>query len=340
MRADEAIPLVQPSVARGAGPAASQTVEPLQPRTAVEALGVGALADGRELTVPVHRVRGEQDGAKLGLIALLHGDETFPNEVIRQVLASLDPYELRGEVVALPVSHGLALETLTRNSPIDMLDLNRSFPGDRGGWITEQIAFVISSFLLSEVDALIDLHSGGVFATVDYVYTAEHELELALALGCEQTYRAAASHPGGLIGVAARAGVPAAILELGGGHGFEESLLAKGVRAVRNAMKHLDMIDGERELAGQQRLFSTLETLRPQMGGMFYPEIRVDRLGGVVAAGELLGRVVSPVDYSTLEEFRCPFDEGRVVLLRPAIARINPGEFAYMIGDVASEEPA
>lgn len=318
----------------------TQTRKLLRPATVYHALTVTTLADGQELLIPVHRLRGSGDGPRLGLVALLHGDETLPNEVIRQVLQSVDPGELAGELVALPASHGLALEALTRNSPIDMLDLNRSFPGDPGGWITEQIAYTISSYLFDEVDALIDLHSGGVFATVDYVYMTDQARGFALALGCEHNYLTAEPHPGGLLGVTAEAGIPSVILELGGGYGAEEALLAKGVRAVQNAMKHLGMVNGERELVGPQIVFSELATLRPRVGGMLYPEIRIDRLGETAVDGELLGRVVSPLTYEVLQEFRCPFEQGRILLLRPALARVNPGEFAYMIGNVATEEPA
>lgn len=308
----------------------------LQPATAYEQLRVTTLADGQDLVVPIHRLTGAAGGPTLGLVALLHGDETLPNEIIRRVLTLVDSRTLRGQIIAAPASHGPALEALSRNSPLDMLDLNRSFPGDRHGWVTEQLAHVLSSFLFEEIDALIDLHAGGLFATVDYVYLVEEARELALSLGWKHNYVATTPHPGGLLGVAGRSGIPAVILEVGGGPAADEPLIVRGVRSILNALKHLDMIDGEIEIPEPQIVFTELATLRPRFGGILYPELGLERLGSVVRRGELLGRVVSPLTYKVLEEMRSPFDNGNVVLLRGALGRINPGDFAYMIGNADS----
>ena len=48
-----------------------------------------------------------------------------------------------------------------RTSPIDEGNLNRSFPGDPRGSITQMIAHLIEEELVPNVDLLIDLHSGG-----------------------------------------------------------------------------------------------------------------------------------------------------------------------------------
>jgi predicted deacylase len=311
-----------------------------RPVTDYETIRVATLADGHELEIPIHRVRGASPGPRVGLVALLHGDETLPNELIRRVLMRITPDALSGEVVALPASHGIALETLTRNSPIDMLDLNRSFPGDPSGWLTEQVAHALCERLLPEIDVLLDLHSGGLLATVDYVYAATQAREVALALGSEYTFLTGSPHPGGLLGVAASRGIPGAILELGGGYAAEGHLLDKGVRAIENVLRHLKMVDGPPAVLGPQYVFTKLATLRPRAGGILHPAITSERLGTVVERDELLGCTLSPFTFDVLEEFYSPFDAGRLLLLRPAIGRVNPGEFAYMIGDVASEEPA
>jgi predicted deacylase len=310
----------------------------LRPDTVYEDVRVTTLADGHSLVVPIHRLVGERSGPRLALVALLHGDETLPNEIVRRVLTSVDRRQLRGEIVATPAAHGPALEALSRNSPLDMLDLNRSFPGDPSGWITEQLAHTLSSVLLDGADALIDLHSGGLHATVEYVYLAEEGRELALALGWKHNYIAATPHPGGLLGVARARGVPGAILEVGGGAVADGEMVDKGVRALLNALRHLDMLDGEIEVPEPQIVFTSLATIRPRAGGMLYPEVGLDRLGGDVGGGELLGRVVSPLTYEVLEELRSPFERGHLLLLRGAVGRINPGDFAYMVGDADSGE--
>ena len=313
--------------------------EPLRPPTRYVPISVTTLADGQELVLPMHRLEGEAEGPTLGLIALLHGDETLPHEIVRRVLASVPAPELRGTIVAVPAAHGPALESLTRNSPLDMLDLNRSFPGDPGGWVTEQLAHAVADRFLSQLDYLIDLHSGGLFPTVDYVYVAEGaaELDLALALGCEHVYVVPEPHPGGLAGLARRRGVPAAMLEIGGGLIADAALVDRGVAAVRRALAHLGMTAEPAPGPVRQVVFDEMAWLRPRAGGMLYPAVGIDRLGTVLDADELLGRVVSPLTYDVLEELRSPFARGRLVLLRASLSRVNPGDFAYMVGNVDSE---
>src|SRR6185436_9478212 len=139
-------------------------------RTTYEQLPVTMLASGRELFLPLHRLAGTAPGPVLGLSAVVHGDEPLTNEVIRRVLEQIDPAELRGTILAVPVANPLAFEALTRHTSIDQLDLNRNFPGNPSGWLSEQIAHVLATRFVSQLDVQVDLHTGGVFPTVDYVY--------------------------------------------------------------------------------------------------------------------------------------------------------------------------
>lgn len=311
-------------------------IKTLRPRTAYEPIEVTTLTNGQPLVVPLHRLAGSGGGPTIGLVAMLHGDEPLPNEIIRRVLATATEAGLRGEILALPATNGPALEALTRNSPVDMLDLNRSFPGDAHGWLTEQLAHAVAEKFLTRVDLLIDLHSGGLFPTVDYVYATADATELALALGWELTYVTDTPHPGGLLGVARARNIQGAILEVGGGQQDDEFFIARGVQAIINALVHFDMLDGDAEPAERQVTFTRMETLRPHCGGILHPEVRLERLRGRVAKGELLGRIISPLTFETIEEFTSPVD-GYLLLLRAGVAPISPGDFAYMIADASSE---
>src|SRR5205814_7984775 len=125
--------------------------------THYEQIPVTVLASGRELFIPLHRLEGRSPGPTLGLTAVVHGDEPLTNEVIRQVLIRVEPANLRGTILAVPVVNALAFESLTRHTPLDQLDLNRNFPGAPSGWLSEQIAHVLSTRFVSQVDAHVDL---------------------------------------------------------------------------------------------------------------------------------------------------------------------------------------
>ena len=59
-----------------------------------------------------------------------------------------------------------------------------------------------------------------------------------------------------------------------------------------------------------------------------------------VAGGTLLGRVVSPYTFETLEEIRAPYDRGVMILLRGAMMRVQPGDYGYMVANLATARPA
>src|SRR3982074_2269136 len=156
---------------------------PVSLRTTYEQIPVTMLASGHELFIPLHRLQGSSTGPTLGLSAVVHGDEPLTNEVIRRVLTSIDPAQLRGTILAVPVVNSLAFEALSRHTPIDMLDLNRHFPGSPSRWRSEQIAHVLSTRFVAQLDVHLDLHTGGIFPTVDYVYIFDKSRELSLAFG-------------------------------------------------------------------------------------------------------------------------------------------------------------
>ena len=61
----------------------------------------------------------------------------------------------------LPMANYPAAHAGRRTSPVDGGNLNRSFPGDPHGTMTQMIAHLIEEVLLDGVKLLIDLHSGG-----------------------------------------------------------------------------------------------------------------------------------------------------------------------------------
>lgn len=302
-----------------------------------DTLPVATLANGHRLELPVHEVRGAQDGPTLGITAAIHGDEPLGTEVIRRVLAELDPAAIRGTVLAMPVVNPYAYQSNTRNTPLDMSNLNRVFPGDVDGMLSEQLAHVVCERFLPRLDCLVDLHSGGTYPTVDYVYIHDEGAELSYAFGQELLYRGT-SYPGSLGQVARDRGIPCIVSELGGGQHRDEHFIARGVRGVLNIMRSLGMIDGAVERPPRQLVMSELANIRPHQGGMLVSELSVEQLGTAIPKGTVLGRVLSPYTFEELEVIEAPFEPSLVVLIRAGTTRIDPGEYTYMMGNGATAE--
>jgi predicted deacylase len=120
----------------------------------LERLPLTVLASGVEVALVLHELVGRRgDGPTLGLSAAIHGDEAVGVEILYHLRRRLDPEALRGRVVMLPCANPLAYQANTRNTPLDMTNLNRVFPGDAGGWFTEQLADLITRRFLAPLDA-------------------------------------------------------------------------------------------------------------------------------------------------------------------------------------------
>ena len=298
-------------------------------------LRVTTLASGMELRLPVHRVRGAQPGPVLGVTAGVHGDEYLPIEVVRRLVSELDPAQLRGTVLAMPVVNPLSFESQTRNLPIDMLNLNRVFPGDRDGWLTEQLAAVVCEQFLPGIELLVDLHAGGAQPTVDYVYIQNDEAS-SRAFGFPVLYRPPHPFAGTLSDVAMARGIRSLVVEMGGGMLANDVYLERGLRGVYNVLKFMQMLPGEPQAAGPQTVVTDMRVMRPHVGGLLYPGVTLKDIGQVVDEHTLLGSVISPYTFETLEEMRAPFRRSLMILLRGAITKVHPGDYAYMVANAES----
>jgi predicted deacylase len=302
------------------------------PTARLDWLTVGTLADGAPLRVPIHTIAGDRPGPTVGISAGIHGDEIPPIESIRRFVANLDRASLCGTLRIMPVANPLAVQGLTRHTPQDMQNMNRIFPGDPEGWLTEQLADAITRQFLPGLDALIDLHSGGTFPTVDYVYILNDEV-LSRAFGFSVMYRTAQSFVGTLGTVAIERGVPTVVVEMGGGLAADEAYIQRGIDGMYSCLRHLGSLPGEPTPAATPTVVTHLRTLRPHHGGLLVPEVHTADLGTTVPQGTVLGRLFSPYTFEELEVFTAPFARTMLILLRGAVTHVQIGDYAYMLGE-------
>src|SRR5260221_14121795 len=90
-----------------------------------------------------------------------HGDEYEGPIVISELIRELDPGAIQGRLILMPAINAPAVIAGQRTSPDDGLNLNRSFPGDPHGSMTQQIAAFMADQIYPRGDAFLDLHSGG-----------------------------------------------------------------------------------------------------------------------------------------------------------------------------------
>ena len=296
---------------------------------------VTTLANGHVLELTMHEVRGREAGPTLGVVAGIHGDEPLGPETVRRLLEQISSESLRGTVLALPVANAYAFQALTRNTPLDMSNLNRIFPGNPDGMLSEQLADAVCCQLLDRCDAIVDLHSGGNLATVDYAYIHEDDVGLAHAYSCEVLYRAP-YFEGTFTAVARERGIQSVVSELGGGQQLNAHYLEKGVRGVVSVMQALGMLPGEPSPPKRQTIVEELATLRPHYGGTMLSTVDPARLGETVPLGTELARILDPYTFAVLEVITAPFDPSIMILTRQAVTTVNPGDYGIMVANGAT----
>jgi predicted deacylase len=282
---------------------------------------IGELADGTPVTLPVVVARGRDAGPTLYVQSGQHGDEQTGIETCRTFIAGLDTGAITGTVVAVPVSNVPSHITRTRGFLHEerwLIDMNRVWPGNAGGLLTERIAHVIFTEFVMHADLTIDMHSAlegcdiAMFSSVDpdddeHGSRAFRE-RVALSMGTPYIFY----HPKrklttsdmtrAIANQADLAGKRVVSLEGGQSRLVSWKLVPRGVRALHNAMRTLGMELGEPEIDEPPRSFSDLRLVHAQHGGGL--RLRVD-IGDEVREGDVLGEIVD-VFGRRLEEFRAP----------------------------------
>lgn len=248
------------------------------------------------LNMPVFVARGFAAGPTLCLVAGIHGDELNGVEVARRAFADIDPRAIRGTVIALPAINAEGVRTGNRYLS-DRRDLNRAFPGRRGGSIAALIAHAVFTRVLGHCDALIDLHTASnnrsnlpqIRADIDDPNVRALAVHFGLGIVIAGT-----GPEGSLRREATKAGIPAIIYEAGEPYRFQEDEIARGVEGIRNVMAFLDMTDDAELEIPAARIYQRSSWVRaaPRQGGFFFPTVE---LGGLVSKGDRLGRVVDPL---------------------------------------------
>lgn len=297
---------------------------------------ISTFASGMEAVLHIHEIVGTAGaGLTVGISAAIHGNEGTGSQVILDLARRIDPAKVRGRILLLPVANPPAFEANLRNSPIDHLNLNRHFPGDTGGWFSEQLAAVMVKQFLKKIDVLIDIHAGGALPTVDYIYIRNDEA-MSRAFGSKLLYRAKPGiggtvYEGTAAGIADSNGAKSMVVELGGGVLDQAPYVQRCLGGVENVLRHLKVLGGKpKPPPSEQIVMAGIDIIRPTMGGWL--ENAAPPLGEKVAAGAVLGRVVSPYTFETLETIRNTGKAGWMVLAHLSRNLVQPGEYGYMIG--------
>ena len=294
--------------------------------------------------IPVTIVTGVMDGPVLALIAGTHGSEPSPIMALQRVRAELDPTLLTGTVIIVHVANppSFVHRTIYRG-PWDQKNLNRVFPGKPDGTTSERIAHAITTQVIDQCEALVDMHSGdGNEALRPYSYWnklgANDDVdvvsrEMTLAFGLDHIVVDTGRPHDRTASVfcsntAVVRGKPAVTTEAGGVGVPTEEAVMLNVHGAFRVMRYLGMLPGFRETVEQPKWITESEVLTSPDNGTWHAAVQPDQQ---VKRGDLLGTLT---DYfgETIAEVKSPLSG--VVLYIVVSPAMSKGEPIGMVGKV------
>lgn len=261
------------------------------------ALRTGAMPDGAPIEVPVVILRGAADGPVLWMHGCVHGNEYCGTFSIHEFLRSLEPGDVKGAVVALPILNVTAFRARQRSSPFEQFnntDMNRCFPGSPTAGLTEQMAHAVFSELKRWATHLVDFHTAYTADTRWALYpdlggeVGRISRIMSEAFGYEHTLPTPAGtlHNSALM-AAGREGIPGHLIEAGGlGGAFSRETVLDVAERLRNIGRAIGLLDGEVTPYGPLTTFSNFHWATAPRGGLFKAAVKC---GDTVTAGQRIG---------------------------------------------------
>ena len=259
---------------------------------------------------------GASRGPTFLVTAGIHAAEYTGIEAAIRLGRSLDPREVRGTIVIIPLLNrpGFYERSIYVN-PEDNDNLNRLFPGDAKGMWGQRFAHHLLTEIVVRFEHSIDLHAGDLIEEltpfVGYRESGdatrdERMRAMANAYGAKWVVKSGATgeRPGMMYAVAAQRGVAAILAESGGRGLLIEEDVARHVRGVTNILRAVGSLAGEPERVAPPRAVKSFEWLRSPVEGIFHCRVAVAqevRTGDVVGdltdlVGEPLATVTAPTD--------------------------------------------
>ena len=231
------------------------------------------LRDGSRVNLPVILINGQHEGPKVVVNCATHPTELVGYAAIQIVTRKLAPTQLKGSIIAFPISNPLGMQWGEYVTPHDYVNMFVAYPGSKDGSITSRLANFIWENASKSADLVMDVHEN-VKPCLHFSFVAHCQdmtveskaLEAAKAFGLtiirpKGEFALAGMKPGDVeyIDALLANGVPAFTPELEAGTdltmGEEWPSVRVAVKGLMNVLRKMQMIPGMIEPQTEVKVF-------------------------------------------------------------------------------------
>jgi len=284
--------------------------------------------------IPLVIFNGMKTGPTLAVYGGIHGLEYASIEAVQRLIKKIDPKKLSGVLLAVPVVNQANFDARKGSeSPIDGINLNRTFPGKAEGTMSYRVAHTLFKEIASKADAQIDCHGGDLMEDIGPgKVSASHfgpkevdEMAIKMASCYAPTHITLRSIDRGMsLTVAKELKIPAIMPEAGTPYPVRESQVLFHYDGIINVMKMMKMLEGEPRMT-KPPIDPPRAVLTAKRGGIFHSFVDI---GEEVKASQAVAEVTN-VFGEVLDTYESPID-GMVTERRVHYA-VNCGELLFEI---------
>ena len=260
---------------------------------------------------------------RISVVTGIHGDELEGQYVCYELQRRIEesPQHLKGIVDIYPAMNPLGIDSITRGIPAFDLDMNRLFPGNIDGNMTEYLAAGIIEDVKGS-DCVLDIHASNIYLTeIPQIRINELHKDRLEPLAREANVDFIWVHGASTVLESTFAyslnsiGTPVLVVEMGVGMRLTLEYGDQLVEGILNLMKKLGIWTGSVKKVKEPMISSDPDDvcyLNASASGLFVPSVKH---GAIVKSGDLIGRIVDPLYGKILDEVTAPV-EGMLFTIR------------------------
>lgn len=260
--------------------------------------------------------KGKNGGKRISIVTGIHGDELEGQYVCYELSRRIQEHQemLTGTVDIYPAMNPLGIDSVTRGIPSFDMDMNRLFPGNKDGSMTEFLASQIIEDLTGS-DLCVDIHASNIYLTeIPQIRINEQHKDWLLPLAAKMNVDFIWVHSNATVLQSTLAyslnsiDTPTLVVEMGVGMRITKSICEQLVDGIFYSMKDMGIWQGEVAPIRKPMICideNDVAFLNASASGVFVPTVKH---GQYLIKGDEIGQILNPLAGDVRSVVQSPVD--------------------------------